>query len=142
MHEIGRLLLVQTLFLVQFILGRNPVAQLLAYRIWKQEVAGSICSSAIFFPRIDESYIIPLSPLVVLSKIVMWESSQWLRKNIVQTVWLLLEDLQESMDRCTNHHDKINVEISIKHHTIYQPISVHIFFLALLLFNAFPNDKF
>ena len=39
---------------------------------------------------------IPLSPLSIVSVIVMWEISQWLGKNIVR------KEFQESMDRCTD----------------------------------------
>ena len=41
----------------------------------------------------------PLAPLFIVSTMVMWESSQWLGKNI--EYWL--KELQESMDRCTGH---------------------------------------
>ena len=42
----------------------------------------------IFFPRTDDSHcdrIHPLSPLSIVSMMVMWESSQWLGKKIVQS---------------------------------------------------------
>ena len=41
----------------------------------------------IFFPRIDDSAtgFIPLSPLSIVSTMVMWESSQWLGKNILRS---------------------------------------------------------
>ena len=46
----------------------------------------------------------PLSPLSVVSTMVMWESSQWLGKNIVRsTYWF--KKLQESMDGCTGRRD-------------------------------------
>ena len=38
------------------------------------------------------------SPLPIVSTVVMWESSQWLRKNIVGHS---LKELQESINRCT-----------------------------------------
>ena len=44
-----------------------------------------------FFPRIDMIVFvrgfIPLSPLSIVSTIEMWESSQWVWKNIVQGTW-------------------------------------------------------
>ena len=45
---------------------------------------------------------IPLSALSIVSTIVMWESSQWLGKNIV---WSTGKELQESMDRYTDRRD-------------------------------------
>ena len=46
---------------------------------------------------------IPLSPLSIVSTMVMWVRSQWLGRNIVQECWL--KELQVGMDRCTGHHD-------------------------------------
>ena len=43
-----------------------------------------------------------LSPLSVVSTMVMWESSQWLRNNIVGN-WLKV--LQKSIDGCTGRRD-------------------------------------
>ena len=48
------------------------------------------------------------SSLSILLMMVIWESSQWLGKNICAEYWL--KELQESMDRCSGHHslNKIN----------------------------------
>ena len=52
----------------------SPVAQSVAWRTLKQEVAGSIPGSA--------NILLLLS---IVSTMVMWESSQWLGKNIVRS---------------------------------------------------------
>ena len=65
---------------------------------------------------------IPLSPLSVVSTMVMWESSQWLGKNIV----LNSIGSKNSGNTCIGNHCRQpqynwnTVENSIKHHTINQ----------------------
>ena len=49
---------------------------------------------------------IPLSPLSIVSTMVMWESSQWLVKNIVRST--SLKELKESTGRCTGRHSITN----------------------------------
>ena len=67
----------------------SPIAQSVEYRTSEQEVAGSI-------PRLSQysfqglikvlaTRFIPLSPLSIVSAMVLWESSQWLRKDSVQS---------------------------------------------------------
>ena len=55
-----------------------------------QEVAGfDPLAEPIFFLKINDSYctgFIPLSMLSIVSAMVMWESSQWLGKNIVGSI--------------------------------------------------------
>ena len=69
-----------------------------------------------FNPRLDQysfrglmiviaTGFIPLSPLSVVSTMVMWESNQWLGKNIVRSTGL--KELQESMNWCTGRRDII-----------------------------------
>ena len=43
----------------------------------------------------------PLSSLLIVSTIVIWESSQWFGKKFCADYWS--KELQESMDRCTGH---------------------------------------
>ena len=67
---------------------------------------------------------IPLSPLSVVSTMVMWESRQWLGKNIVHSTGLKKKKkkLQESMGRCTGCRDVTEIlsKNGVKHHTINQ----------------------
>ena len=72
--------------------------------------------------------LIPLSPLSVVSTIVMWESSQWLGKNIVR-----LRELQESMDRCTGRRDVTEILLKTALNIIH---SVSPFWLLTTLQNA------
>ena len=44
---------------------------------------------------------IPLSPLTILSLLVMWESNRWLGKYIAWSTGK--KELQENMNRCTHH---------------------------------------
>ena len=48
------------------------------------------------------TWFIPLSPLSVVSTMVMWESRQWGWKEYCAKYWL---KVQECMDRCAGHHD-------------------------------------
>ena len=68
-----------------------------------------------FYPRLGQYFFrglmiviatgfIPLSLLTVVSTMAMWESSQWLGKNIVQ-----VKKLQESMGRCTRRHNTTKI---------------------------------
>ena len=61
---------------------------------------------------------ITLSPLAVLSTKVMWESCKWLGKKIVRSTYRLNE-LQESLDRCTGRRDitEILLKVGSKQHT-------------------------
>ena len=67
----------------------SPIVQSVALRTWEQEVAGSIPDSANILLRglmiVIANGFFPLSPLSVVSTMVMWESSQWLGKNIVRS---------------------------------------------------------
>ena len=54
---------------------------------------------------------IPLSSLSIVSAIVIWESSQWLRKNIVQEY--RLKEFQESMDRWTDGCNKTEITLKL-----------------------------
>ena len=58
---------------------------------------------------------ITLSPLSVVSTMVLWESSQWLVKNIVRS-----KEFQESMDtcRCTDRHDITEILLNTTLNTI------------------------
>ena len=47
---------------------------------------------------------IPLSPLPFVSTMVMWESSEWLGKNIVTSTGNSLE-IDKTMDRCIGRRD-------------------------------------
>ena len=47
-----------------------------------------------------------LSPLSVVSTMVMWESSHWLGKNMVPSTGS--KELQEGMDRCTDWPPRYN----------------------------------
>ena len=47
---------------------------------------------------------IPLSPLSIAWTMVMWESSQWLGKNIVRST-----GFKNSMDRCTGHSNMTEI---------------------------------
>ena len=51
---------------------------------------------------------ISLSPLSVVTTMVMWGSSQWLEKNIVRSTGFLKKKkkkLQETTDRCIGRRD-------------------------------------
>ena len=65
---------------------------------------------------------IPLSPLSVVSTMVMWESSQWLGKKYCAEYWL--KELQESMARYTGRLDITErlLKNGVKHHIINQSI--------------------
>ena len=67
----------------------SPIGQWVVYRTWKHEVAGSIPGLGQFSVRglmiVVATGFIPLSLLSIVSTLVMWESSQWLGKNIVQS---------------------------------------------------------
>ena len=60
---------------------------------------------------------IPLSPLPIVSKIVKWESSQWLRKNIERSTDEK-EFQEESMDKCTGFHVIIEILLKMALNTI------------------------
>ena len=73
--------------------GLNPslihAAQSVAYRTFEQEVAGSIPQLGQYSFRglriVIATGFIPVLPLPIVSTIVIWESSQWLGKNIVRS---------------------------------------------------------
>ena len=68
--------------------------------------------------------LIPLSPLSIVSTVVMWESSEWLGRNIVQRTECLKE-LQESMNMCTGCRDITEILLKTVFNTI-QSIIRHI----------------
>ena len=70
--------------------------------------AGKVPSLAHSFLTIDNSNC--------KRTVSIWESSQWLGKNIVWNTGK--KEFQESTDRCTGHHDA--TEIMLKHETINQ----------------------
>ena len=59
---------------------------------------------------------ISLSSLPVVSTMVRWESSQWFLKKYCAEYWL--KELQESMDRCTGHHDITEIVLKTALNTI------------------------
>ena len=60
--------------------------------------------------------VILLSPLSIVSTMVMWESSQWLGKNIVAEYWL--KEIQESRGRCTGRRDITEILLKTALNTI------------------------
>ena len=74
----------------------------------------------IFFPRIGDSHcdrpFIPLSPLSVVSTMVMWESNQRLGKNSVQSTGYL--KIQESVGSCTGRRDITEIYLKTALNTI------------------------
>ena len=68
---------------------RGPVTQSIVWKTWEQEVAGSTLQLGQYsFPglmKVIATGFIPLSPLSIVSTMIMWESSQWLGKNIVRS---------------------------------------------------------
>ena len=80
---------------------------------------------------------IPLSPLSIVSTMVMWESSQWLGKNIV-LCWVRLKEPQESIDRCTGRRNIIEILLETTLNTA-QSIFSRSSFLAQLRIIFFPS---
>ena len=59
---------------------------------------------------------IPLSPLSIVSTMVVWQGSQWLGKNDCAEYWL--KEIKESMDRCTGCLDKTKITLKTALNTI------------------------
>ena len=57
-----------------------------------------------------------LSPLSVVSTMVMWETSPWLGKKYCAEYWL--KEILESMDGCTGHRDVTKILLKMAFKTI------------------------
>ena len=67
----------------------SPFAQSVAYRTWEQEVTSLTSGLGQYYSRglmiVIATGFIPLSQLYIVLAMVMWESSQWLARNIVRS---------------------------------------------------------